>query len=260
MHADLLIGPPAPGDGEDLRRLWKRVFGDPDDYIDGWFDFWYDPALTLCVRDGEPVSMGFLLDVGRFSGVPCAMIYAVATDEAYRGGGLASALVRALRETARARGFGCTVLRPAEPSLFDFYRTHTGHLPLFTAGEGVFSGAGAPGAREVGPEEYLALRETLLAGTPHVAFSRRAIEWFARSGGRLWRVGDAVCAAEEEDGRVILKELLAPPRQRESAALAAARQYGREECAARWPDPTGAPFAMADVSGPSGAWLGLAYD
>jgi GNAT superfamily N-acetyltransferase len=256
-----ILSVPRPGDEAALRRLWKRVFHDPDEYIDSWFRYWYDPELSLCVREEDIVSMGFLLDVGHFLGKPCAMVYAVATDVSRRGRGLASALVRGLRETAEKRGFGSTVLRPAEPSLFGFYREHTGHLPVFTASSGAFTGGGRPGAREALPEEYRALREVQLEKMPHLALSERALAWFVLSGGRLWRIGENACAATEaEDGQLILKELLCDPGRRRESSLSVAHACGAASCLARWPDKNGAPFAMADVSGQAGAWMGLAFD
>lgn len=257
-----VLSTPQSGDEEALRRLWKRVFQDADEYIDGWFRCWYDPELTLCVRGAEIISMGFLLDAGSFLGKPCAMIYAVATDEAHRGKGLATEIVRGLRETARTRGFGCTVLKPAEPTLFDFYREHAGFLPSFTASEGVFADGGSSlDAREIPVAEYRALREAQLAGTAHLDLSERALGWFAASGGSLWKIGtDACAAAETEDGQLVLKELLCDPAQRREAALSVTRASGADSCLARWPDRNGAPFAMSDTPGQAGAWLGLAFD
>ena len=88
-----------PEDRAALMRLWKRVFGDPDDYLSLFFTHRFVPGQTLVARaspHAEPAAMLFLLPIvlcsatARWEG---RYIYAVATDPDFRSRGLSSLLL-----------------------------------------------------------------------------------------------------------------------------------------------------------------------
>ena len=75
---------------DDLKQLWKTVFGDPDSFIDTFFAVAFSPDRCLFFEDsGKIVSALYWFDCEYENG-KLAYIYAVATHPEHRGKGLAS--------------------------------------------------------------------------------------------------------------------------------------------------------------------------
>lgn len=108
-----------------LRSLWRRSFGDDDDYIDLFLKNHFLPENTpVCRRDGRVVSQMFLLegmlrfDSRLFSGY---YIYAACTDGDYRSKGYMSSLIDFTADNAQGRNRDFLCLLPGEPSLYSYY-------------------------------------------------------------------------------------------------------------------------------------------
>lgn len=121
---------------DDLKRLWKTVFGDPDIFIDTFFDvaFSWD-RCRFWVENGETVSALYWFDC-EYEGGKLAYIYAVATHPKHRGKGLASILLDETHAHLKSLGYAGCVLKPAK-GLFPFYErlgyVTSGHISRFSA-------------------------------------------------------------------------------------------------------------------------------
>lgn len=106
-------------DRERCLQIYHQAFGVAEEFDKAFFDYYFDNTETLIV-DGEIVSMLFK--------IPCTIkypeceqkayyIYAVATDERYRGRGLMSQLINKCCNEKDALYF----LKPVKESLIAFY-------------------------------------------------------------------------------------------------------------------------------------------
>lgn len=104
-----------------LKKLWKNVFGDSDEYINLLFDFGYTPRECFGeIRDGEVVSALYLLgcSIGSFSG---RYLYAAATLESCRGQGIMSRLIEEAKEYIKKEKISFISLVPANDNLYGYY-------------------------------------------------------------------------------------------------------------------------------------------
>ena len=207
------------GDIPALSRLWKQAFGDTDEEIARFFREAYPHASGFAARDGETlVGMCFALPQQLACGedtCSAAYLYAVATDEHWRGQGVCRTLLAFAEKELKKRGTDCLMLVPADEGLAAMYE------------------------KQVTPIEYAGLRETLLWDVPHVRYSKAWLEYEALDAAfYALRLGSASgCAAVRKlpDGSARVDELL--PDNRMLPALAQA--VG----AARYRLPQ-APYAM----------------
>ena len=232
------IRPIRPEELPARKGLWKAAFGDDDAYID-WFDRCCGgEAETLgVVEDGALVSMLTLLPhtltLPGGGEASARYIYALATDPAARSKGYGRQLLRWTDSYLDGRGVDCITVVPAEAGLFKFFGT-VGFSPRFSTRKVELlrdeSKEPQPGDQifPATPEEYNAIRNRLLTGTPAVTYDTELVryqEGMCRlSGGGLYRIlagGVEGCAAVEyaDEDSVLFKELLLP-RQNIPQALA----------------------------------------
>lgn len=275
MNSD--IRPSVPGDEDGLKALWKTVFGDEDGYINSFFELLYKPGMARVSTDGDRiVSAAHILSLGELtdgdSSLPCSVIYALATLPEYRGQGRG----RRVLEDAVKSSSGPTLIVPAEPSLFDYYKS-SGFTAYFNAVElsGPDTGEDLEGSvTHATVRGYAALREELLRGVPHIDLSLPAIAFQERLcgmyGGALCYVvcGHHRCAAavEVHDGTAVIPELITPSGDRRAAAMLICRAMGVDRFTLRSPVRPGepaSPFAMISPPPPHDtglAWFGPAFD
>ena len=187
---------------DDLKQLWKIVFGDTDEVIDGFFAVAYAPErCKYILEDGKPVSALYWLDC-EYEGGKLAYIYAVATHPDHRGKGLASRLLAETHNQLKELGYAGAVLKPAK-GLFPFYKRlgyrTSGYIRRFTAE------AGTPiPLEEVTVSEFSALRKALL---PQDAVIQESVTLsYLHSFARFyaWETG---CASVLREEKVILEYL-----------------------------------------------------
>jgi hypothetical protein len=149
------------------------------------------------------------------------MIYGVAVLPEHRKLGVGSAIVRDLISAGYESGFDTIVLSPADDSLFQYYSSHTGFTDWFYVNEHKLT-AISPSENNIGltrisAVEYNLLRESLLAGVPHISFNDNALSYQDllndRSGGGLFKVATAkgiACAVVERqnESTVRIPELI----------------------------------------------------
>lgn len=124
-----------PGDEPEMKRLWKAVFGDTDEFIDAFFDTLYSPGTAcLALSDGKVVSAGYCLPGVFAKGKSCAYIYAVATWPEFRGLGAARRIVQALADIRFAEGADVIATLPASEALTGWYERALGMEPVFMKG------------------------------------------------------------------------------------------------------------------------------
>lgn len=219
-----------PEDAPAQKALWKEGFGDSDADIALFYDVCWRPEESLVLlEDGAVVSMIVLLPqtltLPGGGEAKAAYTYALTTPRALRGRGYGRQVMAAVDQAAQGLGADCATLVPAEPGLWSYFGP-MGYEPCFSTWRTEISPADLPAAAtgdrlaEIGPEEYGALRRSLLGDRPAAHYGRRMLafqEGMCRvAGGGLYRVqagGLTGCAAAEyrEEGRLVLKELLLPP-------------------------------------------------
>ena len=141
--------------------LWQEAFGDSPEAAAYFFES-FPGCISYVAEDrGRIVSMVHALPQVLSPDTPAAYVYAVATLRSHRGRGLCRELMAFAEGDLQSRGFGCCVLTPGEPSLFDYYE-RLGYEVAFTRHRTTFSG-GQP----ISLWEYLTRRERLLT-VPHM--------------------------------------------------------------------------------------------
>ena len=273
-----------------LKAIWEKTFHDTEDYIDLFFEKMYTPGCAVMAIDGEKiVSVVYSLNVGDLildsgDAYPCNSIYAVSTEEKYRGRGLAPRLIELAAEKTAV-----TVVCPASSSLFNYYSEKTGFKNYFFTNEAniprdYFLNMTPKGRiGRISPDDYGKIREAMLKGRSHIRFSSKTLNYKAavcrQSGGDLFVLdfgGKGGCCAVEIDGNTAsIKEMLVPDGYAGLGAALAATAVPAESYILRAPSEKGdtdssyiRPFGMAqgfeftapDSFGEHLPWYGFAFD
>lgn len=117
----MIIDKPQAADIPALRRLWKQAFGDTDGFLDGFFRAGF--AIERCrfaSLDGQLAAALYWFDC-HWEGKKLAYLYAVATDESYRGKGLCRGLMEDTHRHLKGLGYAGAVLVPGSDGLFALY-------------------------------------------------------------------------------------------------------------------------------------------
>ena len=277
-----------PEDVPAQRQLWQLAFGDDGAYVDNFYTTYYRPERVIVLEEeGAVRAMTAWFDTTFV--VPgrgehrAAYLYAVATHPDWRGRGLAGELLARADGFFRAWGIPAVTTVPAEPALHGFFGRN-GFRECFTLFEGQLKPEELPEPdwanplRPASPAQYGAVREQILAGSPHIAYPEEALAYQAGAcalspGGGLYALkcphgAAALCAEGMGNGRLLVKELLYPPED---------GQWALEQLALLLPDwcavyrtPKGErPFGMLKWLDPAleqawdwtrTAYLGLAFD
>lgn len=145
-----------------LRSLWKKAFGDEDEFLDQFFTLAYAPERSRCVCDnGQMAAMLYWFE-DRCCGQKYAYVYAVATDPEYRGRGLCRSLMEDTARLLREQGYDGILLNPANEALAGMYGK-MGYEPCTTISEFcVKAGETTVPLRQVDRDEFIRLRRALL--------------------------------------------------------------------------------------------------
>ncbi len=221
------------------RALFDSAFGsEPRRWNDALFRYAMPEHLRVIREGDKPLSMLFSIPyaIKTQNGiVPARYLYAVATDPAYRGKGLATQLIR------EEAGKGAPVfLRPSSPSLFSFYEK-AGLMPLSPVRtvEGEAQAGDASGVEHLDIDEYLAARELFLA-VPFAVPSKEFLSLGFLLGGAVCKKGEFAAFYERHGDLVYFKEWLG---NRDFAPRVAAF-LGGTRYRLRTPDGDGEPFGV----------------
>lgn len=109
-----------------LKRLWKSCFGDEEEYIDFFFENRFKPNECLTAFcNGNLAGMLFLLPITAVCGekeYKARYIYAVCTEPGFRNRSVSTRLLEFAHEYMAENGVDMSLLVPAEPSLFEYYK------------------------------------------------------------------------------------------------------------------------------------------
>ena len=144
-----------------LRELWKKAFGDTDEFLDLFFSTACAPDRCRLIAEGEMVHSALYWFDCFLEDWKIAYIYAVATDPACRGRGLCRQVMEDTMEILRDRGYAGAILLPQEEWLIAMY-AGMGFEACTTVTEQWFPAGEAVSARQIDVEEYAALRRKLL--------------------------------------------------------------------------------------------------
>ena len=231
------------GDEQQLKILWKTVFGDEDALIELFFEFYHQPeAAAVLDLDGTVVSMAHMLPMGKLvlpdgEKLPCCAVYALATQPEYRGRGYAAQVTKAAVTHCAGAGYEANVICPSDDTLFGYYHRQAGYADFFYVTETVLRTEDLPsvepkwGVDIISQPEYSWERERFLNGRVHIELDDRAVSHQKRlcreTGGDLFALhfgGEYVAVAAAErvgDERVVVKELLFDENDPQTAVRAA---------------------------------------
>lgn len=164
-----------------LRQLWQQAFGDPQAFLDLFFQTGFSAERCRCVfLEDRPVSALYWFD-GFTPAGKVAYLYAIATEKAYRGKGLCTALMDDTHRLLRQQGYGAACLEPAEKALEGFYGA-MGYRPFGSCGRIRGRAAGMACAQPVTAEEFTRLRRQYLprGAVEQPGAAARFLEGFAR--------------------------------------------------------------------------------
>ena len=145
-----------------LVKLWKEAFGEYDGFWELFLETGFLTDHCRCITEnGHPIAGLYWFDCS-CSADKIAYIYAVVTDPRHRGRGLCRALMEDVHDLLKSQGYASAMLVPADDGLRQMYRK-MGYEDSTTIG-GFSCPAGEPAAevRNIGTEEYAALRRKLL--------------------------------------------------------------------------------------------------
>lgn len=228
---------PAESHPGQLRSLWKAAFGDTDAFLDIFFSTAYSPRRCRCAMDGDQVAAAlYWFDIS-WNNLPCAYIYAVATDPRYRGRGLCRALMDDTAGILTDRGYEGALLVPQDEGLRAMY-SKMGYLPATCLDE--FHCAASDhciSVQELTAPEYAAYRRIHLPAGSVIQEGKNLT--FLSGIARFCKGDRCLAAVSREQEHLRILEYLGD--SYEIAPLIAA--LGHREATVRTPG-TGTPFAM----------------
>jgi len=104
-----------------LKKLWKEAFGDPEPFIELFFETAFSPERCLCLWAQDQLAGALYWFVCDLRGEKVAYLYAVATAKSFRRQGVCRRLMEDTHRLLRQKGFAGTVLVPANEELRRMY-------------------------------------------------------------------------------------------------------------------------------------------
>ena len=245
-----------PKDTAPLRQLWQQTFGDTEEFLDIFFSVTYSPERCRCLyAHGQLAAALYWFDC-HWEGKKLAYLYAVATDNAFRGQGFCRALIENTHAHLRENGYHGAILVPNGADLFGLYHK-LGYRTCSFMSTFFSKAAGDPiPLQTISKEEYAALRREKLPADGVIQEGEALTLLDAYS--RFYKGDGLLLTAYPENGKLRVGELLGDP----AAAPGILTALGYPEGYFRTPGNE-IPFAMyypltEDTATPK--YLGLALD
>lgn len=231
---------------EDIKKIWKECFGDPQDYIDMYFSRVYSERDALTLEKGGRIVSSLLLQPYSMqfhrTDVTVGYIAGAATRRNARGNGYMSELMLTALDTAAERGYMACALIPAHDWLYDFYNRFDfstvfyvdpqrfTSLHRFAAG-GFYTPVDDPYDSKVFEafRSFEAARPCTILHSQHDFLN--ILDDLAHDGGKFIAIEDeegriaAMGWAAPTDGRLIVKELLGLDEEARETVLSHFRTY-----------------------------------
>ncbi|GAB6180760.1 GNAT family N-acetyltransferase [Desulfotomaculum defluvii] len=294
----LEVRPAKKGDLSRQKEIWKLSFGDPQDYIDFYFDHRYKEDETLLLlEDGEVASMLTMIPVKTMTSqnhsFNTAMLYAIATHPLKQNRGYSTVLMDQSMQYLKANKQEISIVVPAAEQLFDFYGKR-GYQIGFYIREVLLTRKMIDSLSidrpckvtisSISPEEYNLRRNQQLRNKLYIAYADRDIAYQKKlsrlSGANIYGVdceNIQGCLAIERvnSHRVLIKEILVPDGAINGVIKLLAQHMNAEEFICRTPaflgDHLGGhirPFAMVkvlnkinvEITANEFGYLGFAFD
>lgn len=217
------------------KQLWIQAFGDSPESVDAFFATAYDQTRSAVIcREEQPVSALYWLDY-QWGNEKFAYIYAVATEEAFRGQGLGRQLMEQAHTALWAQGYAGAVLVPAEAHLVRWYESQ-GYQVFFSASKQEISAEKAIPITEISPDQYAQLRK---AKIPDAMQPEKPLYDYFATYGSFYMADDCLFAVSLQDETAYFQEFSGDTRKLPGAVAALGARTGL----VRLPDRE-APFAM----------------
>ena len=239
-----------------LVKLWKEVFGEYNGFWELFLETAFAPDHCRCITENGQVMAGLYWFDCSQDRKKIAYVYAVATDPRHRGKGLCRKLMADVHGLLQARGYDSVMLVPADEDLREMYRKmgyeDCTRISSLSCNAGVISVQ----IRNIGIEEYAALRRQLL---PEGSVLQEGMQLpFLAAQAQLFAGADFLLAAYLEDETLHGMELLG----NSAAAPGILRALGCETGIFQIPGEE-QPFAMihriTDNAG-NPTYLGFSFD
>lgn len=239
-----------------LKALWRQAFGDPPEFIEGFFNTGFRPDRCCCVYQAGQLAAALYWFDCRWGQKRLAYIYAVATGESFRGQGLCRQLMEMTHDRLARLGYAGAVLVPADPGLFEMYGKmgYRGFCPMEK--RTVLPDIQAVPLVSVGHADYGRLRQKLLP-EGGIEQGGKTLE-FLGTYARFYTFDGGIFCAAEEEGILYIQEFLGNSKQLPGLL----RTLGVDKASVRLPGGE-RPFAMyRSLTGDDGlpGYLGIALD
>lgn len=220
-----------------LRQLWKESFGDTDAFLDIFFSTAFSPDRCRCILLEDRIAAALYWFDIRWNNLPCAYLYAVATDPAFRGRGLCRTLMEDCARILTDAGYAGALLVPQDEGLRAMY-SKMGYRPATCLDEFHCAASGhAIAIQELTAPDYAAYRRNYLPAGSVIQEGENLA--FLSEIARFYQGGRSLAAVSREQEHLRILEYLG--NSYEIAPFIAA--LGRREATVRTPG-TGKPFAM----------------
>lgn len=203
----MIIRPATQADIPALHKLWQQAFGDPDDAIFAFFRTGFSEDRCMCLCTPQLAAALYWFDC-QWQGEKIAYIYAVATDQAFRGQGLCRQLMDCTHRHLQQADYAGAILVPAEQGLFTLYEK-LGYTACCNMRQCSAEATGAIAAQQISAATYKALRPTFL---PEGAVLQDTIALsYLETYAKFYRWEQGICCGTIDGSTLHIQEILGPP-------------------------------------------------
>ena len=248
-----------------LTALWHEVFGDSEEFVSGFLRLLPEMGTgAVAELEGTVVGAAYAITGLMLGGTPVGYIYAVAVSENARHRGIGEAVTQMARKLAIERGAGIVCTLPAEAGLYAWYERIIGtqHRLRRHVTELICKPVCALYPLSAG--EYMAKRENLLAGKPHLVPCNAAMEFedvLCRTyGGGLFGGEHGICAVLRDGGTAYFHELIADGRDMAELAQSVGAHLGCETARFFTVSDAGEDYIASDVRLPKDCGFTFSFE
>lgn len=241
-----MIGYANEKDFDKIICLWHKVFGDNQDVIKKYLERFYQRVLLYREND-EVLGMMSLLPISVKSRMGY-YVYAVATDEAHRGEGIASKMIEYAKNLCKKDEF--LILVPAQTSLFEFYkRLGFYEISCITKNQNFEYSkdmAYLP-MTEISPTEFLILRKEFFKDKSFFEWDIDVLNLMHDCfGTKFLKIADqkGFIACDVFENTVTVKEMCAEKKDYDILLASVRRYFGMNIYSYAFPEKTKIPSAM----------------
>ena len=201
----MIIDRPEKTDIPNLRQLWKQAFGDSDGFLDGFFEKGFAFHRCRCIRHEGSIAAALYWFDCTWKSKKVAYIYAVATDNTFRGKGLCRTLMEDTHKHLQNLGYAGAALVPGNQALLSMYKKF-GYRSFCPIKKATIPQKEVMGAIPITPAEYGLLRQDML-GANAVLHGDTALDFFATYG-KFYKVRNTIFCGYQEGEAFHSQEVL----------------------------------------------------